>query len=74
MSLKRNPTRKILLRFCFKKGQSVTAETSWEVADSGRHKGFSVSHPDTGEKLFLSFLRKIPDFKRGAIIYEFIEV
>lgn len=49
-------------------------QASYETADDGRIHGFNVTHPVTGEKLLLTFLRKIPDFRRGAIIYEFIQV
>ena len=73
MSSRPSLDRKILLKFHFKEGQSVTVQTSFETADDGRIHGFSVTHPMTGQKLLLSFLKRVPDFKRGAIIYEFIE-
>lgn len=73
MPSKISQDRKIFLRFKFKEGQSVTVQASWETAEDGRIFGFAVSHPSTGAKLVLSFFRKVPDFRRGAITYEFIE-
>lgn len=73
MRSKLNLDRKILLKFKFKLGQSVTVQSSWETAEDGRIHGFAVTHPVTGAKMLLTFFRKIPDFKRGAITYEFIE-
>lgn len=73
MSSRPSLDRKILLKFHFKQGQSVLVQSSWETADDGRIHGFNVSHPITGQKMLLAFLKKTPDFKRGAIIYEFVE-
>lgn len=73
MSSRPSLDRKILLKFKFKEGQSVTVQSSWDTAEDGRIHGFAVTHPMTGAKLVLTFFRKVPDFKRGAITYEFWE-
>lgn len=73
MSSRPSLDRRIILKFRFKEGQSVMVNGNWETAEDGRIHGFSVTHPVSGAKMLLSFFKKVPDFRRGAIVYEFIE-
>jgi len=72
--LKPNPDRKILLSFKFHQSQSVVIQAKRQVAEMLRDKGCKVKHPVTGKEITLKFTSIRPDFRRCALVWEFVEV
>jgi hypothetical protein len=45
-----------------------------ETAELLQREGCKVKHPLTGKDIYLKYVGIRPDFRRSALIYDFIEV
>ena len=72
--LKPNQDRKILLNFKFSKSPSVMIQAKRPVADMLKEQGCKIKHPLTGKEIMLKFYGMRPDFRRCAMVWDFVEV
>lgn len=74
MFFRKNQDRKILLNFKFLGTQSVMIQAKRDTAEMLKAQGCKLKHPLTGKDIYLAYFGMRPDFKRCALVWDFVEV